>query len=103
MAMANPSRLVSAIGVSNTTWLGLGLPFNMGAISAPNCFLRASGELTLGTVTDANGTGSITIPVPNSVGLVTSIIYNQFLVNDPAANTFGWTTSNSARVTIGDR
>ena len=91
------------LGVSNTTWLGLGLPFNMGAISAPNCFLRASGELTLGTVTDANGTGSITIPVPNSVGLVTSIIYNQFLVNDPAANTFGWTTSNSARVTIGDR
>jgi hypothetical protein len=94
---------ICPIGPSDTLWGALPLPFDMTVVNAPGCGLRASLDgLIIGAVADANGNGQFVLPIPNSVGLIGIIFYNQWLVFDAPANTLGIVTTNGGKATIGE-
>jgi subtilisin family serine protease len=101
LAAANASSpAVMLLGVSDTVWSSIPLPFDMTPLGAPNCFVLASGEVVLPNVTNAAGQASQTVAVPNSNALVSRQLFNQWAIIDPA-NTLGLVTSNGGRATIG--
>ncbi|MEZ5964673.1 MAG: S8 family serine peptidase [Planctomycetota bacterium] len=91
------------LGVSNSSWLGIGLPFNLTGLGAPNCFLRVSGEVVASVPVGATGTGGFTLALPNATNLIGAAVFSQFLVLDPPINTLDLVASNSLRIVIGDR
>jgi hypothetical protein len=100
IAATSPTLL--SLGVSNTTWGAIPLPFKLDPLGAPGCLLLASPDLLFPMVNTA-GTASLTLPLPNDNGLVGVRYHNQGLVFDPTANKLGWTTSNGATATIGKK
>lgn len=100
-AVAN-APVILTFGVSNTTWVGGALPYHLGPIGALNCYVLCSVEGFLTGTTDANGHASIEYTVPANGSLAGRSFYNQFLVNDPAANALDWVVSPGAQATIGN-
>lgn len=101
LAFAKPSTpAFLLIGGSNTSWLSLTLPFNLGAL-APSCTVLASGEVVSSTNTSAAGQASITLAVPNSLALLGLSFYNQYIVLD-AVNPLGLVLSQGGKGTIGN-
>ncbi len=70
---------------------------------APGCELRVVPGTSLLTLTTAQGTASVTIPLPADPGLVGIPLYGQFVLADPAANQLGSTTSDTVRFEFGAR
>lgn len=91
-----------ALGVSKTTWGGIPLPLNMGIIGATGCTLFTSVEFHL-PVANTNGSGSITLPLPNDPLLLLFPFYCQATVIDPPANSLGMILSNAAAGKCGVR
>jgi len=104
LTYARPSSTAfMLLGVSNSSWLGFGLPFNLTPFGAPNCFLRISGDVVSNVPVGATGTGSFTLPIANNVGFIDAVIFAQYLVNDPPINALDLVASNSLRIVIGNR
>ena len=96
------STPVGLLGVSETAWLGLNLPADLGTIGMPGCQLYISIEASVPLVATA-GTATWTIDFPPLPELVTASFYTQCLVFDPEANGLGIVTSNAGKATIGAR
>jgi hypothetical protein len=65
------------VGVSNTTWGSLPLPFSLNLIGFPQCRVLASGELIVPGATDANGARAVPFAVPNDPTLQGQGLYCQ--------------------------
>ncbi|MCB9881723.1 MAG: S8 family serine peptidase [Planctomycetes bacterium] len=77
------------------------LNVSLGALAA-GCSVYCSYDVLLGAVpTNATGSGSLTLPVPNSTGLIGIKFYNQYIVLDAPANTLGLTFTNGGAGKIG--
>lgn len=101
LAFANPSSpVVLSLGASDTTWLGLPLPFDLRPLGAPGCLILASGEVLLPNASNGAGATSQTIAVPNVAVLVARSVFNQWTILDPATQ-LGLVTTNGGKGTIG--
>lgn len=88
---------VFVIGISNTKWGTINLPW---AYAAP-CSVLASLDFLVPLTTTATGTASTTLAAPNQIDLVGIVFFNQYLISNPA-NAFGVIASNGGKGTIGE-
>lgn len=95
-----PATLV--LGVSDKTWNGILLPFNMGLIGGTGCTLLSSAEFFL-PLTASGGTWSITLPLPNDPGLLLFPFFCQATGIDFSANALGMVFSNAGAGKAGIR
>ncbi len=102
VAFAKPSTAaVVFFGISDTTWaLGL-LPFPLFFLGAPGCEILSSPDVGIATTIDAQGNGSLNLPMPMDPNLVGISFYHQYAVVDPGANQLGLAFSNGLEMTIG--
>jgi len=89
------------IGLSNTNWLGIPLPFNLSLIGAPNCFAYIDQVITIGSTANASGVASLPFAIPFELSFVGVPHFVQWTTLDRAANRLGLTTSNYLRTTPG--
>jgi hypothetical protein len=74
-------------------------PLEMSFLGMPSCYLYTDIAVTDVLFHNAAGAGSFLLPAPAS--LFGAPIYTQFGCLDPAANPFGFTTSNYGRFLVG--
>ncbi|MCB9889998.1 MAG: hypothetical protein H6836_10530 [Planctomycetes bacterium] len=86
---------IFAIGVSNTAWGSIGLPFDLSVLNAPGCNLYVSLEFQFLVTTTAAGGYSFSLSIPNDSRLKGFHFYNQYGVGSPTANPFGVAFSNA--------
>jgi len=95
------SAAIVVTGASRTTWGPIGLPLDLSPFGAAGCSLLASMDLMLAIATDAQGNGSLVVPVPNDQRLLGVVFHNQWLVVDTPANALGLSFSNGGTATLG--
>ncbi|MEM7204774.1 MAG: S8 family serine peptidase [Planctomycetota bacterium] len=95
------SAAVLAHGVSNVTWAGVPLPFDMAPAGAPSCFLWCDSWVAVPLLVDAAGTTEFEYSVPTAPSFTGQQFYNQYWVLDPAANALGLVFTDAARALIG--
>jgi hypothetical protein len=96
------TAVVFSLGLSQTQWGSLSLPFALDGLGMPGCALFASGDATL--LRFATGSvASLTIPIPNNQAFVGLAFYAQAFALDPTANAAGATASNAAAATVGSK
>ncbi len=88
-------------GVSNTTWGVIPLPLDLTVAGAANCNLLVSFDFTFGFPTDASGSASAQLGLPNQSSLIGVQFYQQWAVLDAGANALGLSFSNGAAAKIG--
>lgn len=95
----------SAVGLilgsrESGSWGALTLPFDLGIAGATNCWLNTDLLLLFAAVADAQGEARFLGGVPNSPVFVGFWVRFQGFVLDPAANPFGMTTTQGAKVQV---
>jgi hypothetical protein len=75
-------------------------PFDLGVVGAPGCSQFTDLGVTLVALTDPAGAASIPLAIPPA--FVGFRFFTQYAVLDPAANAFGFTTSNYLNVLTGN-
>ena len=87
---------VLTFGLSTTVHLGLPLPFDLGQLGAPGCWVINDILATL-TNTTSPITGSVVnhFLVPNSLALRGAVFYSQYFFLSPGANLLGLFATNS--------
>ncbi|MCB9881468.1 MAG: serine hydrolase [Planctomycetes bacterium] len=105
LGVANlPQPAVGAffLGLSNTNYFGLPLPFDMTGLGATGCPMDVSLDFAVGF---ASGTGfaTLVVPIPDDDSLPGQVAYFQAVLLDPLANAAGFVVSNGVEVTIGLR
>ncbi len=94
---------VMSIGSSTTSWRGLVLPADLGALlGMRSCTLYTGLDLVLPLVR-SQGVPTLAVAVPNAAGLVGAQLHNQAFTADPAANPAGVTASDGGTARIGAR
>jgi PKD repeat protein len=88
-------------GLSNTVSSIGPLPVDLTILGMPGCFGRVSLDLT-DFVVGAGNTATWNLALPNVPSLSGLLIYNQAFVLDPAANAFGFVTSDAAGMVLGN-
>ncbi|HEX6812322.1 MAG TPA: hypothetical protein VF384_11910 [Planctomycetota bacterium] len=89
------------LGFSNTLSGGvLPLPFDLTAIGMTGCNLLAD-PLVLEVAIGTAPTAPWSLAIPPDVSLIGTVLYGQGFGFDPAANPFGFTASNGARLKLG--
>ena len=87
MLIAGPANLAS-------------FPLDLGFLNMPGCLIYTDLTLTIAVPLDATGSASYAIPLPTAAfGFK---FYSQYACFDPAANLFGFTSSNYARTYLGN-
>lgn len=90
-------------GFSKTSYGPIRLPFDLGALGAPNNFLHVSIDLALPmpmrAVRNACEARS-SLPIPRDLGLAGQTLYAQAMFRDAATNRFGWVTSAGVSLTL---
>lgn len=90
------------VGDSNTASGPNPLPFDLGALGAPGCLLRAAPVATVFTPTDAvTGEAVLSLAIPPNGALAGLRFYNQWFVHDAAANALGFKVSNAGAGIVG--
>ncbi|MBK8975776.1 MAG: hypothetical protein IPM29_07605 [Planctomycetes bacterium] len=97
------SAALGALGFSDQLFNGtIALPFSLGFIGMPGCWLLTSSEVTESLTTHPTPTSvSWSIPLPNVQSLLGVDFYQQAVVTDPTANALGVITSNAGHGRIG--
>ena len=95
-----PSAVFAGLGASDTTFLGLNLPFDLTVLGMAGCSALSSQEVQSGGI-NTGGTGLIGIGIPNDARLLGILLFLQAFVPDPGANGLGLTTTNAVAFTIG--
>ena len=90
------------LGASKTSWSGVPLPFDLGAIGMAGCTLLVRMDLTV-ALNAVSGVATWSIAFPPEPAFVGAKLYQQALVLDPTANILGATTSNAGELSIGVR
>jgi hypothetical protein len=97
-----PNRPVLLLqGLSQWTWFGNRLPFDLAPFGAAGCKLNISPDIVREFAAGASSTVTINMAIGPSPALVGQRFYLQAVVDDPAANSWGHTTSNAVEMTIG--
>jgi len=92
------ARATVTFGLSDTTWAGFSLPYDLGTVGLPGCLLLTSVEVGV-PMTPLFGQLPISISVPNSPAFAGLAFYNQLVVIDPSSpNGIGAVTSAIAAV-----
>ncbi|MCB9883439.1 MAG: hypothetical protein H6832_01415 [Planctomycetes bacterium] len=95
---------VGILGLSNTTFGVLPLPFPLKPIGGGDCVLRVSLDVMQVTVASGRGSGNgsaqIAWILPNDANLRGIKLYFQQMTVDAKANTFGFSFSNALTTTI---
>jgi hypothetical protein len=99
-ATPNTSALLLT-GVSDRFANGVPLPFDLGLLGAPSCFLRVSNEIAVSVPIDASGVGTFTLPVSGDPALVGITIHQRAFVRGSGANALGLAATDAARLLIG--
>ncbi len=86
------------VGVSNTKYLGLKLPFALSALGGGKCFLLVSPDILLATGTDAKGMARFSIPLPHPAPIGVTAYAQWATVS--SANRLGVELSDGVRFTI---
>lgn len=69
------------LGVSNSLWQGLPLPFDMGLVGSPGCFLNVSLDAQIHSGPPA----PLNVPLGNDTAIVGATVYSQYLLfGDPS-------------------
>jgi hypothetical protein len=91
-----------SLGFSRTSWGALPLPFDLGAVGMPGCWLRTSTDVaTPVAIVAGRARWALNIPAAPSLGGLE--FHNQALVVDPGINPLGVVVSNGGRGVIGVR
>jgi hypothetical protein len=90
------------LGSSDSMWLGVPLPADLGSIGMPGCWLRTGGE-TIVSLQASGGAATFRFDVPVLVELVGNRFFVQGLAVDAAANALGVVVSNGVAMTVGAR
>ena len=90
------------LGVSNTNWMGIPLPLDLGPQGMPGCSLRVSPDAVF-VVGGSNGSAPWTLQFPGGASFLGMSMYAQALVFDPAANALGATVTNAAEMLLGGK
>lgn len=88
------------LGLSNTNWLGSGLPLELGALGAPGCNLLVSPDATYPLFNWA-GYATWSFPIPSQPSLTGLAFYNQAAAIDHS-NALGLVFTNGGAGVIGD-
>lgn len=94
---------VLTFGGSDSSWSGLPLPFDLGVIGAPMCFITNDILLTRGNATQAGSRGQVVdmLTIPDDPTLAGASFFSQYLFLQTGANQLGLFTSDGRRNTIG--
>lgn len=87
-------------GFSDASVGGIPLPISLAPIGMPGCAARVSPDHVV-LVGGSNGSATLPIPIPHSVGLRGLRFFNQAFVVDPPANALGAVASDAAVARIG--
>ncbi|MEY4672540.1 MAG: hypothetical protein RL148_324 [Planctomycetota bacterium] len=90
----------SILGFSSTSSLFGPLPLDLTFFGMPGCFARASTDSTNFLAGFGNSV-TWTLPLPANPGLAGLKVYQQALVLDPTANTFGGVMSDASAILLG--
>ncbi|MBK9386570.1 MAG: DUF642 domain-containing protein [Planctomycetes bacterium] len=88
------------VGVSDTTWAGIPLPFSLAGLGAPGCELLVGPDWTFG-LANVGGVAAWSVQVPQDGLLAGAVVFVQGLVFDLAGNGLGVVVSNAGRVGVG--
>jgi hypothetical protein len=89
------------IGVSNTTWGTLPLPFELSSIGMPGCSILTSADFIVPLPITA-GQATWDLQLPDDDGLLGATFYQQALVLDPGIGPQIGTVSNGLVATVGN-
>jgi hypothetical protein len=95
-----PGIALLLTGLSNSVYGALPLPFGLGVLGAPGCYLLVSPDIS-GVGTTATSTLAFSMPLPTTTGTLGATLFQQAALLDPAANAFGFTVSNALEQFIG--
>lgn len=90
-----------AIGLSDTAWSGGSLPTDLGFVGMPGCPLQVSPDVTSLAFADASGNAQVLVGLPASTGLIGTVLFGQWLAQDPPRNAAGFAVSAGLRVVVG--
>ena len=87
---------ILTIGASSTSYYGVPLPYDLGALGAPGCMITNDILVTVAGVTQSGPEGSVALPVqiPNDLKLEGGTFYTQYLFLQQGANLLGQFSSN---------
>lgn len=88
------------LGVSQSLWKGLPLPFDLGLVGAPGCALLTGPVVTFGATTDAHGAALLHLAIPPSADLAGATFYVQWAAPAPGANPLGLLFSEGIQVIV---
>lgn len=89
-------------GLSNTKYGPFDLPTPLYGAGAPGCFLLTSADFGAASFTDAMGTASISVQIPNDRRFIGASLFHQWAIVDGAVNSLGASFSNGLRMSVGD-
>lgn len=89
------------IGASNTSWLGLPLPFALDGAGATGCALRVGYDIPVPTTVNFLGSLLFPIVLPNDGALVGARAYLQVIYAHPGLNPASLGTSPGSEVRVG--
>jgi hypothetical protein len=94
---------VVLIGFSDTTWNGVGLPFDLGVIGMFGCRLYVRPDYGTSAMNVGGGNATWSVTIPNQPQLAGGRFWNQALVVAPGANPLSLITTNAGAAVIGMR
>ena len=92
---------VQTLGASRTLFGPFQLPLSLASLGMPGCHLYTSYDLQWAFAVK-NGSGTFSLFIPNSTGLIRSKVYMQSIGIAPGSNAAGILTSNGGEVLIGN-
>ncbi|MCB9882565.1 MAG: VCBS repeat-containing protein [Planctomycetes bacterium] len=90
-----------AIGLSNTSWLGIPLPLDHTPFGAPGCYSYIDRILYVAGLASQTGGASFPTTWPNDPAIAGVVLYFQALCLDAGANALGMTSTNGVGIEIG--
>lgn len=88
-------------GVSEQTWLGVPLPYDLTLSGAPGCTVACSLELLIPSPIDTAGRVNVDLSIPRDPTVVGRNFYNQWWVFDPMANALQVSVSQGGHGVVG--
>ncbi len=100
-----PAPVLCMIGTNRTALGPLRLPYEMGPLGAPGCWLLTSGQISIPTALQPlgprNGLATVRAPIPATPALANIPLFVQWALSDATENALGWSTSNAIHLQLG--
>ncbi len=91
----------ACLGASETSWSGLPLPFDLGAIGLSGCKIYNDQTVVIPQQTNTSGSASFSTPIPGNASLAGRSLYGQWVVSDTrVSKTTPYATSDSLKWTL---